>query len=385
MPWRVLSRESLRARPDAAEKPATWFQFLIACQLSVEYNFGILYRLELVGIVKLFLFPSFAAPDPRHENAWRVRVSGVCLKSKTRKLKRTVLLNILRRFTDVPEEELQSELCLQRSEPFILAGSRKSRILFEIDGHPLATMKKTKRNGQFRAKLLVKESELSEKVSDSRVLELSARDEESNTEAGKLRIPLIAAEGESIISDIDDTIKFSNVENRAELLANTFTRPFTTVEGMAGLFKQLKESNDYEFHYVTASPWQLYEPLNEFLGDSGFPAGSMHFRTFRVSDHLLKRLGVIHRGGKAAAVRRILSSFPKRQFTLIGDSGEKDIEIYTRCYQQYPDRVKRILIRLIKPEHIHRESVIEGQLMLPDDVFQVYGSADELAEIMKQD
>ena len=334
-------------------------------------------------VVKLFLFPSYAAPDPRHENAWRVRVSGACLKAKTQKLRRKVLLNILRRLTDLSEEELHSELCRQRGEPFFLAGSRKSRILFEIDGQPIAKMKKTKRNGQFRAKFLVKNSELSADVSESRFIELSARDEESNVEAGKLRIPLIAEEGKSIISDIDDTIKFSNVENRAELLANTFARPFETVAGMAELFQQFQKSDGYEYHYVTASPWQLYEPLYEFLCDNGFPAGSMHFRTFRVSDHLLKRLGVIHRSGKAAAVRRILGSFPKREFTLIGDSGEKDIEIYARCYQQFPDRVKRVLIRLVKPEHVHRESVIEGRLLLPESVFQVYETADELAKILR--
>ncbi|MDG2012162.1 MAG: App1 family protein, partial [Pirellulaceae bacterium] len=104
--------------------------------------------------------------------------------------------------------------------------------------------------------------------------------------------------------------------------------------------------------------------------------------TFRISDHLLKRVGVIHRGGKAAAVRRILASFPDRKFTLIGDSGEKDIEIYSRCYHQFPDRVSQILIRLIRPEHRFRESVIEGQLLLPPSVFKVFETPEELAEIM---
>lgn len=331
--------------------------------------------------MKLYLFPTFAAPDPRHENAWRVRVSGVCLKSRTRKLKRKVLVKLLRRLTDVPDDDLESELCRLRTEPFFLAGARKGRIRFEIDDRPIAIVKKTRRNGQFRAKLLVKEAELSPDAAHANTFCLAARDEKSNVEAGNLRIRMIAASGESVISDIDDTIKFSDVENRAELLANTFTRPFQPVQGMPGVFRHLADRG-CEFHYVTASPWQLYEPLDDFIRVEGYPPGSMHFRTFRVSDHLLKKLGVIHRGGKAAAVRRILGSFPDRRFTLIGDSGEKDIEIYSRCYRLFPDRVKRILIRLVRPEHKHRESVIEGQLLLPPDVFQVFETPRELAEIM---
>ena len=262
-----------------------------------------------------------------------------------------------------------------------MAPLRKRKIRFEIDDQPIATIKKTKRNGQFRARLLVKEADLLQGESGRGGFELSARDRESSFLAGTLPIRMIPAEGHSIISDIDDTIKFSNVENRAELLANTFARPFVPIEGMAAVYRELA-NNGVEFHYVTASPWQLFEPLNAFIGEFGYPDGSMHFRTFRISDHLLKRVGVIHRGGKAEAVRRILSSFPERKFTLIGDSGEKDVEIYARCYQQFPDRVERVLIRLIRPEHRFSESIIEGQLLLPPSVFKVFETSEELAQIL---
>ena len=262
-----------------------------------------------------------------------------------------------------------------------MAPLRKRKIRFEIDDQPIATIKKTKRNGQFRAKLLVKETELLQGDSARDCFELSARDRESSLLAGTLPIRMIPAKGHSIISDIDDTIKFSNVENRAELLANTFARPFIPIAGMAEVYRELAGAG-VEFHYVTASPWQLFEPLNAFINDFGYPVGSMHFRTFRISDHLLKRVGVIHRGGKAAAVRRILSSFPERKFTLIGDSGEKDVEIYARCYQQFSDRVERVLIRLIRPEHRFSESIIEGQLLLPPSVFKVFETSEELAQIL---
>ena len=52
---------------------------------------------------------------------------------------------------------------------------------------------------------------------------------------------------------------------------------------MAALYQRW-ESQGAEFHYVTASPWQLYPTLIEFIGAEGFPRGSMHMRSVRLKD-----------------------------------------------------------------------------------------------------
>ncbi|MGI9515741.1 MAG: phosphatidate phosphatase App1 family protein [Pirellulaceae bacterium] len=332
--------------------------------------------------MQLLLFPTFAAPDPKREDVWRVPASGVCLKSKTKRIKRQVLLNVLRRLTDVPPEQLETQLCQERMAPFILAPSSKRKIRFEVDQREVGTVKKTKRNGHFRTKILLGHEELARGIADSGQLQLLARPSGSELST-EVQIRLLPARGHSIISDIDDTIKFSDVENRSELLANTFVREYQPIAGMPQVYRQLAAEH-CEFHYVSASPWQLYHPLQDFMQHSGYPSGSMILRKFRLSDHLLKRLGVIHRGGKSAAIRRILSSFPHRRFTLIGDSGERDAEIYARCYQLYPDRVQQILIRLIRPEHRYREPVIEAEHMLPPGVFQVFETADQLGTLLER-
>jgi phosphatidate phosphatase APP1 len=46
--------------------------------------------------------------------------------------------------------------------------------------------------------------------------------------------------GLSIISDIDYTIKESNVLDKKELLLNTFKRPFVAVKHMSQLFQSWK-------------------------------------------------------------------------------------------------------------------------------------------------
>ena len=82
---------------------------------------------------------------------------------------------------------------------------------------------------------------------------------------------LVPPEGLSIISDIDDTVKVSNVLNKRELLANTFLREFTPIEGMAALFRRWGRAHGAVFHYVSASPWQLQPELQAFLQDAVRP------------------------------------------------------------------------------------------------------------------
>jgi phosphatidate phosphatase APP1 len=155
---------------------------------------------------------------------------------------------------------------------------------------------------------------------------------------------LLPPRGLSIISDIDDTLKHSYVACKRTLLANTFLRPFETIPGMAGVFQQWSQSNA-AFHYVSSSPWQLYPHLAEHLAAQGFPAGSFHLRAFRLRDHLLRRVLMLRRSGKASVIRALFKTFPERQFLLVGDSGEADPEIYGAMGRRFPDQVAGILIR----------------------------------------
>jgi phosphatidate phosphatase PAH1 len=50
-------------------------------------------------------------------------------------------------------------------------------------------------------------------------------------------VHLLEDTGTSVISDIDDTIKVTQVNDRSALLANTFVRPFKPVEGVAAAYQ----------------------------------------------------------------------------------------------------------------------------------------------------
>ena len=302
-------------------------------------------------------------------------LSGVAVSSKTKKIRRKLLIKLLGRLMDATPQQLSTELCLLRTAPFFLAPARMKQVPISINGKRMSESFDTKRNGHFRCVIrgTTGLTETSEKT-----INVSAG---HYGEAAESNLQVLAVSGTSVISDIDDTIKFSNVENRAELLANTFLREFEPIEGMSDVYQSLA-SQGTAFHYVTASPWQLQQPLQEFLDRFHYPRGSMHFRTFRLTDHLLKRLGLIHRRGKAAAVRRLLANCSQRKFILIGDSGERDAEIYARCFRDHPHIIKRVLIRLISPEHRYKESIIRAKIHLPPSVFATFTNSQQLGNLL---
>jgi hypothetical protein len=165
---------------------------------------------------------------------------------------------------------------------------------------------------------------------------------------------IVPAEGLSVISDIDDTIKRTQVRDRRAMLLNTFARRFEPTPGMAAFYRSLARVPDTRFHYLSASPIQLYPALADFVREADFPAGSMHLRestTWRTlipgdQDSRTHKLGVIE---------RLLADFPARRFMLVGDSGESDPEIYAQVARTHPSRIAHIAIRDVTGEDARAE------------------------------
>jgi hypothetical protein len=137
-------------------------------------------------------------------------------------------------------------------------------------------------------------------------------------------IDIIEPHGISVISDIDDTIKVTDIlDGKDAILRNTLFRIAREVPDMSKVFRTWAEKGVH-FHYVSNSPWQVYPALNEFMNAKEFPKGSMHLRIvsketmsfYRYSTH------------KQDTILKILRDFPHRKFILVGDSGEKDPEMY---------------------------------------------------------
>jgi hypothetical protein len=85
-----------------------------------------------------------------------------------------------------------------------------------------------------------------------------------------------------LISDIDDTVVYSNVTRKLRMVftaafSNARTRkPF---KGVAAFYRALHAGVNPVF-YVSKSPWNLFAPIVEYLEVQGLPAGPVLLRDF---------------------------------------------------------------------------------------------------------
>lgn len=194
-----------------------------------------------------------------------------------------------------------------------------------------------------------------------------------------------------IISDIDDTVLWSNVTSKLRMLrmlATSNARTRKPFKGVAAFYRALHDGPEGNagnpVFYVSSSPWHLYTPLVDFIESQTLPPGPL----------LLKELGVkslfaagSHWEHKLAHIVQILDTYPHLPFVLIGDSGQQDPEIYREVVRRYPQRIRAIYIRSVDPDPARIEAIDRlteevrtsgAQLVLtPDSEFAAAHAAGE--------
>ena len=163
------------------------------------------------------------------------------------------------------------------------------------------------------------------------------------------RALLVPERGLSVISDIDDTIKRTQVRDRREMMLNTFVRPFEAAPGMAAHYRKMARDPFTRFHYVSSSPIQLWPPLDAFLRHAGFPPGSVHLRESTTWRTIVPGEGE-SREHKSSAILNLVNTYAQRSFLLVGDSGELDPEIYGEIARTHGHRLQGIVIRDVTQE-----------------------------------
>jgi len=156
----------------------------------------------------------------------------------------------------------------------------------------------------------------------------------------------------AVISDLDDTVLVSEVTRRWRMMRHVVfgtahTRlPFNGVAAFYGALQEgVNASGPNPIFYVSGSPWNLYELLVEFLDVRLIPLGPLLLRDFGIdAEKFIHEATDSHKGRHIA---ELLAAYPRLPFLLIGDSGERDPEIYTEAVRQCPGRVGAIYIRKI--------------------------------------
>lgn len=160
-----------------------------------------------------------------------------------------------------------------------------------------------------------------------------------------------------VISDIDDTILRTEVTSllKIRMLYYTILKNATgreVFDAAGAFFKALARGRKGKkainpFFYVSNSPWNLYDLLDEFLSLNNLPAGPILLRDFGIPYHKRPR---DHKGHKYLQISKILSIYPQLPFVLIGDSGEKDTDIYLDIARDFPGRILVIYIHDVRSQ-----------------------------------
>ena len=319
---------------------------------------------------QIIFYPSIAQRVKGETNLWQAPIRGNVFEPE----KRSLMVGAFRKATELKTEQLstaESSVFDARARLFLVDHERGKRVFIRLGTNEFF-VGKSGADGHFSAEIT---------FSASTDATFTAALKSNDRREFKGRIFPLEAEGVSIISDIDDTIKITEVRDKQATLQNTFLREFQPVPGMAEFYQALAQSlfsrpaatlspassggegrergrfdnfsnssANVTFHYISASPWQLYEPLAEFVRSNHFPAGTFELKQFRWKDSSFFSLFANPEKYKPGVIEPLLKRFPKRKFMLIGDSGERDPEIYAALARKYPKQITSIYIRDVTNE-----------------------------------
>jgi len=155
-----------------------------------------------------------------------------------------------------------------------------------------------------------------------------------------------------VISDIDDTLLVSHSTRLIRKMAlilfrNAYSRK--TFPFVMNWHSYIGELNDKEhprdFFYVSNSEWNLYDFLIDFFSINELPKGVFFLQQLKKGIRDLILTGKVNHDHKTGSIEFLLRFYPNKKFILIGDNGQKDMEVYLEIVSKYHQRIKGVMIR----------------------------------------
>lgn len=130
--------------------------------------------------------------------------------------------------------------------------------------------------------------------------------------------------------------------------------------------------------YVSRGPWAIYDVLDRFFRLHRIPVGPVLFlREWGMT--LQRPLPPPAKEHKIELIHAMLNVHRDLPFVLIGDSGQRDPEIYANVVRKYPGRIRTIYIRNVGSGSPERRQAIAAlnsevaktgaEMLLADDSF----------------
>lgn len=325
-----------------------------------------------VGAVKsderVIFFPTTARLS-KGGRSWIVPIHGWIFEPEEDGFFRGVALRELQDALELEPDQEAAAIFEERARWFLVDNERNKRIVIRI-GAETHQLNRSDKDGHFVDVVRVPLA-TAEKLAKNGRLPFSVKLREDDPRKFSGQANLLPPEGISVISDIDDTVKITQVTDPEKLLENTFLKPFQAVEGMATVYAKWEQAGA-RVHFVSSSPWQLYEPLSSFLEEAGFPEATYHLKRIRLKDSSFLSLFADPERTKPLGIEPFFRAYPNRRFLLVGDSGEKDPEVYGAIAAKYPKQVLQIFIRDVTGEADDSNRYREAFQKIPKSKWQIF-------------
>lgn len=173
-----------------------------------------------------------------------------------------------------------------------------------------------------------------------------------NEALAKSYLYIFGQTGTGVLSDIDDTILLSYVNQWYRMFwlliaKNALTRH--PVPQISRILETIQGFNNNvlpsDFYYVSNSEWNLYDFLVDFFEENNLPDGVFMLQRFK--EGFRDALFSSHEkdNHKPESLRFILDFFGEKKFILLGDNGQRDLEIYSNICKEYTSRIEAVIIR----------------------------------------
>jgi phosphatidate phosphatase APP1 len=154
-----------------------------------------------------------------------------------------------------------------------------------------------------------------------------------------------------VVSDIDDTIRQTNVLNLARA-ATTIINKAPEFSYLRDIFNQLRfhySKQNVDFYYLSASPKCMLD-YHTWVLERNFPAGPVIQRpcntTWLIPDYSAKyKFNTI-----ASIIRKKIAESSLTKIILFGDNAEHDPVVYQKIKNEFPEYSVEIFIRDIRVE-----------------------------------
>lgn len=148
-----------------------------------------------------------------------------------------------------------------------------------------------------------------------------------------------------VISDIDDTIIQTGAWHLARNMWTTFTTSSTArvvYEDTCAILRKHHDRGEPVF-FVSSSPWNLHQYLTQVFEHNNVPPGPMFLRDLGLDEN--KFIKSSHGSHKGDAIDTILAANPALTFTLIGDTGQHDAQVYLDAIARHQGRISEVYLR----------------------------------------